>query len=267
MSSADRTPDQFRPAEGEAHGTITVEELLSQLDRVAPSAPGYDQTGLDRLMAWMEDDDPAGDAMASEGESGATTCGGPVTGKILIAGGERAGSAAFIRKVSAFSAPTEFVIPVGHLVTTAFFGRITLPDGLLLYNVAPPDDVDPQVWDALGKDALGAVVLADPRRMADCYNALNYLDDCRMPYVLALRGSSEHCPYTLAEIRKALLLADDTPVLFWDPDRTASAASALITVVETALKRLSAETAAGDLPLDEELTALTLLTQLELLLQ
>ncbi|GAA3841980.1 hypothetical protein GCM10022403_087590 [Streptomyces coacervatus] len=265
MSNADRTHNQLHPSEEESHDMITVEELLSQLDRIAPSTPGYDQAGLDRLRAWMAADDPADDVTVDE--VGASTCGGPTAGKILIAGGQQAGSADFITKICEFSAPTEFVVPGQQSVTTAFFGRITLSEDLQLYNVAPPDSVDPKTWDTLRQGALGAVVLADPRRLVDCHVALNYLDDCGVPYVLALRGSSEHCPYDLAEIREALRLAGDTPVLFWEPDRRVSAASVLITVVETALERSRAESAEGDVPLDEELTALTLLTQLELLLQ
>ncbi|MER6205952.1 hypothetical protein [Streptomyces sp. NPDC001642] len=54
-------------------------------------------------------------------------------------------------------------------------------------------------------------------------------------------------------------------MLFWEPDRTLSAAAALTAVVETALERRRSDD--GDVPLDEELTALTLLTQLELHLQ
>lgn len=158
-------------------------------------------------------------------------------------------------------------MPGQQSASAAFFGRMTLSEDLLLYTIAPPDSVDAQSWDAIGEGALGAVVLADPRRLVDCFDALNYLDSCGMPYVLALRGSSESCPFDLAEIREALRLAEGTPVLFWEPDRKISAGSALIAVVETALEQRSAEAAAGDMPLDEELTALTVLAQLELLLQ
>lgn len=93
MSSADGTRDQLERSSGEAHGMITIEDLLSQLDRVAPSVPGYDQAGLDRLMAWMASDDPA-----DHDAAGANSGGGPTTGKILIAGGQQAGSADFITR-------------------------------------------------------------------------------------------------------------------------------------------------------------------------
>ncbi|MER6205951.1 hypothetical protein [Streptomyces sp. NPDC001642] len=85
-------------------------------------------------------------------------------------------------------------MPGREPVTTGCVGCITLSEDLLLYTFATPDSVDPQAWDILGKNALGAVVLADPRCMVDCYDALNYLDDAGMPYVLAIRGSAEHCP-------------------------------------------------------------------------
>ncbi|MFF0094656.1 hypothetical protein ACFYSF_32520 [Streptomyces canus] len=247
---------------------ITVEDLLRQLDRVVPSAPGYDHAGLARLMAWMADEDPA-DRGVAEDETGTRGGGGPQTGKILIAGGERAGSVEFIRKVSEFSTATELALPDEQSVTSAFFGRITLSEDLQLYNIALPNSADRQVWDVLVKGAVGTLVLADPRRLADCHDVLNYLNDCGMPYVLALRGSSEFCPYGLAEIREALRLSGDTPVLFWEPDRKMSARSALIAVVEAALDDHArrSEASARDVPLDEELTALTLLAQLESLLK
>ncbi|GGN41176.1 hypothetical protein [Streptomyces fuscichromogenes] len=261
MSSADRPHDQLCPSEGVAYDMITVEELLRQLDRVAPSKPGYDQEGLDRLMAWMAEDDPD-DHDVAEVETGARSYESPTTGKILIVG-ERAGSAEFIKKVCEFSAPTEFVVSEQQLAINAFFGRITLSESLHLYNIAPPDSVAPPVWDVLRKGAVGAVVLADPRRLVDCHDALDYLDGCGMPYVLALRGSPGICPYDLAEIREALQLAGDVPVLFWEPDRKVSAASALIALVEAALEQSRAAASAGDMAFDEELAALTLLAQLE----
>ena len=129
--------------------------------------------------------------------------------------------------------------------------------------MAPPDPVDPHVWDTLRRSAVGVLVLADPRRLTDCYPTLNYLDHYGTPYALALRGRSELCPYSLAEIREALTLTRDTLIVFWEPNRPASCGAALSAIVDLALERATA----GGESLDEELTALALLTQLEFLLQ
>lgn len=271
MSNADRPHDQFHPSDGEADGLITVEDLLGQLDRVDASSapePDFDPDGLDRLMAWMTSAAPSDHDVIDTGAGSPTN--GPMTAKILIAGGRRAGSADFITEISEFSATTHFYVP-GQNSTSAqqeyhslLFGRITVSEDLQLYNLATPDVFDPHVWDDLKGGAIGTLVLADPRKMTDCYPTLNYLDHCGMPYALALRGSSERCPYGLSEIREALRLPEEITILFWEPGRRVDSAAALIAVVEAALVQGRTEAPTENADLDEEMVALTLLAQLEL---
>lgn len=270
MSNADRTANPFGPLDAEPRSPATVEDLLHQLDRIAePCAPEFDQDGLDQLMAWMASDDPT-ESDPIKNESGAAADDGVVRAKFLIAGGERAGTVEFIRQVSDFQdmtdtpPPTEASPPVPNEHYRIFFGRLAVSDDLHLYHFTTPDSFNPHVWNQLVKGGIGALVLADARHLPDSHDALNYFDHCGTPYVLVLRGTPEACPYDLTEIREALRLPDDVPILFWDRPITAKAA--LIALVELAMERI-AVAPEGSKNLDDELTALTLLTQLEVLMR
>lgn len=275
MNNADRTYDGFGPGDPNSYGPVTVEDLLSQLDRVdAHSAPPFDPRGLDQLMSWMESDDACDpDPAATDTDAGASPNLEPVTAKFLIAGGEYAGTADFIDLISDRaihpddSALTEAAPPSTARPTRLYFGRTTVSEDIRLWHVSASGHISAPMWDWLVRGTLGALVLADTRRLRDCHFSLDYLDSCGLPYVVVLRGSSERCPYTLAQIREALALDDDVPILFWEAGRRLTAASALIAVVEHALERCRKDQSQGDEPLDEELIALTLLAQLELLLQ
>ncbi|MFJ8535445.1 hypothetical protein [Streptomyces sp. NPDC093591] len=272
MSNADRTYSPFGPLDAEPRSPATVEDLLQQLDRIAePCAPEFDQDGLDHLMAWMASDDDPNEPDPIDNESGAPGDDGLVHGKFLVAGGERAGTVEFIRQVSDVSGMTDIALPaeasppVPDEHRRVFFGRLAVADDLHLYHLTTPDSFNPRVWNQLVKGGIGALVLAEARHLPDSHDALNYFDQCGLPYVLVLRGTPEACPYDLAEIREALRLPDDVPILFWD--RRITAKAALIALLELALARRRAEAPEGDNNLDDELTALALLTQLELLMQ
>ncbi|MFF1744352.1 hypothetical protein [Streptomyces mirabilis] len=272
MNNADSTFDWFAPRDAKPSRPATVEDLLCQLDRVAqPSGAEFDQDGLDQLMAWMAADDPKDrdvpdhveDVPAAEADSRGASA------KIIVAGGERAGATEFINQVSDIGLLTEILDPEetsSSAPQEVSFGRLTLPSDLHLYQVAAPNPVRPFVWNWCLKNGVGALVLADYRHMTDCYDALNYLDHCGMPYVLVLRGSPERCPYDLTEIREALRLLDNVPLLFWEPEQRTTAMGALIAVLERAME-WRASLPQADKDLDEELKALALLTQLELLMQ
>ncbi len=67
------------------------------------------------------------------------------------------------------------------------FGRITIRDGLVLYLFGTPgQDRFWFMWDELSFGALGAVVLADTRRLADCFPAVDYFENRSLPFVIAV---------------------------------------------------------------------------------
>ncbi len=116
------------------------------------------------------------------------------------------------------------------------FGRITLDQDLILYLFGTPgQDRFWFMWDDLVRGAIGAIVLVDTRRLADCFPAVDYFENSGLPFVVALNGFEGHQPYTPEEVREALQIGPDAPIITTDARHRADAKSALITLVEHAL--------------------------------
>jgi signal recognition particle receptor subunit beta len=91
------------------------------------------------------------------------------------------------------------------------------------------------MWDDLVRGAIGAVVLVDTRRLADCFPAVDYFENSGLPFVVALNGFDGQQPYQPEEVREALQIGPDTPIITTDARHRSDAKSALITLVEHAL--------------------------------
>ncbi|WP_155056844.1 GTP-binding protein [Streptomyces blattellae] len=167
--------------------------------------------------------------------------------KIVVVGGfgvgktTLVGSVSEIRPLSTEEIMTQAGVGIDELpedgrkvtTTVAFdFGRITLNDHMVLYLFgAPGQERFWFLWDRLFSGTLGAVVLVDTRKLADSWYAIDRLEHHRTPFVVAVNRFDDAPRHSLEQIRKALSLGDDIPVIDCDARRTPSGKDVLVTLV------------------------------------
>jgi signal recognition particle receptor subunit beta len=108
-------------------------------------------------------------------------------------------------------------------------GRITLDDDLILYLFGTEAQTP---WDDLCHGAIGAVVVAEIDRLADCSSAIAFFDSRQVPYLVAVDAT--HDP---ERVRRALAVEPAVPIVQCDVRARAGAKHVLVTVAEHALAR------------------------------
>ncbi|MCP9983396.1 GTP-binding protein [Actinomadura madurae] len=121
------------------------------------------------------------------------------------------------------------------------FGRITLPNGLVLFVFGTPgQDRFWFMWDELAKGALGAVVLVDTRRLADCFASVDYFERRGVPFIIGVNRFDGAGRHSADQVRDALDLSPDIPVISCDVRDREDAKRVLITLVEHIMRTMAA---------------------------
>ncbi|WP_035866241.1 ATP/GTP-binding protein [Kitasatospora cheerisanensis] len=184
----------------------------------------------------------------------------PILMKLMVTGPFGVGKTTFVRSLSEIptlhteETMTAQGIPVddtaripGKTATTVAvdFGRLTLPGGdLVLYLFGTPGQRRfLPLWEDLARGALGALVLADTRRLADAFDAMDLIEEAGLPYAVAVNRFPDTPPIELDKIRAALDLDPATPLIECDAREREGCLDALIALTEHVLDRLPQETA------------------------
>ncbi len=168
--------------------------------------------------------------------------------KLLIAGGFGVGKTTMVGSVSEvpplrteemLTSASEGVddlsgVEAKSTTTVALdFGRITISPDLILYLFGTPgQDRFWFMWDELAQGALGAVVLADTRRLESCFPAVDFFERRGLPFVVGVNCFDNAHRYGTEEVRAALDVGPQVPVLLCDARDRESTKQVLVTLIQ-----------------------------------
>ena len=126
------------------------------------------------------------------------------------------------------------------------FGCITIDEEIKLYLFGTPgQDRFAFMWNDLVKGALGALVIVDTRRLNDCYAAVDFFEKVGLPFVIGVNVFDGMLAHDLDDVRWALAVGDDVPLITFDARTRISVRNALLSVLRTSRDRARAKATMG----------------------
>ena len=171
--------------------------------------------------------------------------------KLVVCGGYGAGKTTFVGAISEIvpisteapltevSLGTDEGAVATKLATTVAldFGRISLDSGLVLYLFGTPGQSRFRfAWDEVARGAIGAVIMADSRRIDDAFPSVDFCEGRGLPFVVAVNRFDGELAHDLEDVRAALVLPSEVPLLAIDARSRADAKHTLIALVSHALR-------------------------------
>lgn len=177
----------------------------------------------------------------------------PAAVKIVIAGGFGAGKTTMVASVSEIpplrteeilteaSAGVDDLAGVEQKGTTTValdFGRITISPELVLYLFGTPGQERFWfMWNELAAGAIGAVIIVDTRRVESSFPSIDFFEHRSIPFVVAVNRFDNSPAYTADEVRKALDLDPQVPIVLADARERDSSKGVLIELLEYAIRQ------------------------------